>query len=444
MIRVDVSISSAMTDPFEQAKQLFFQGLQEFEAGRLQEAERAFEGSLQLLPGRVSTLVNLGATKLRLGKPQEALGPLEQALGQEPGDRDAWCHHSEALARLGRFDDSLVSCDKALAIDAGCHPAWRGRAMVLTRLHRYEDALAALDRLTELVPGHGETWQLRGQALQKLARHDEALICYDKALALDPNLAPAWALRGGILKDQKRFDEAIECFRQAISHGGDPELNGYFLASLQGSDAPATAPRHYVQSLFDDYADHFDEHLMNVLRYEAPRFLVDNLAGVGPERFAAALDLGCGTGLCGPLIKPRVQQLDGVDLSPRMLDKARSLGVYERLLQDDLIAHLQSTPQRYDLVLSADVFIYVGDLEPVFAGVSRVMDRGGVFCFSAEEAAYEHTFLLNAHQRYAHSGRYVRQLAARHGFEVVKMPRHAIREDQREPIPGMYSYLMKT
>lgn len=433
-----------MTDSFERAKELFFKGLQEFEGGRLQEAERAFEGSLQLLPGRVSTLVNLGATRLRLGKPQEALGPLDQALAQEQGDRDAWCHRSEALARLGRFEESLVSCDKAIAIDAGCQPAWRGRAMILTRLHRYEEALAALDRLTALLPGHGETWQLRGQALQKLGRHDDALTSYDKALSLDRNLAQAWALRGGILKDRKRFDEAIECFRQAIAHGGDPQLNGYFLASLVGSDAPATAPAHYVQSLFDDYADHFDEHLVNVLRYEAPRFLVDNLRGVGPERFAAGLDLGCGTGLCGPLVKPRVQRLDGVDLSPLMLEKARALNVYEQLAQGDLVAHLQSTSQRYDLVLSADVFIYVGDLEPVFAGVSRVIERAGVFCFSVEESGDEHGFVLNAHQRYAHSERYVRELAGRHGFEVVKVLCHPIREDQREPIPGMYFYLLKS
>jgi tetratricopeptide (TPR) repeat protein len=71
-----------MTDPFEQAKHLFLQGVRDFEAGRLQEAERIFEASLKLLPGRVSTLVNLGATKLRLSKPLEALDALDQALAR--------------------------------------------------------------------------------------------------------------------------------------------------------------------------------------------------------------------------------------------------------------------------------------------------------------------------------------------------------------------------
>ena len=198
-----------------------------------------------------------------------------------------------------------------------------------------------------------------------------------------------------------------------------------------------------MQSLFDDYSDTFDDHLVSVLRYEAHRFLVDNLRGVGPERFNAALDLGCGTGLCGPLIKHAVQRLDGVDLSPLMLDKARVLGIYDQLVQGDLVEHLRGSPQTYDLVLSADVFIYVGDLEPVFAGVSRVMNRGGVFCFSAEQTGDEQTFQLTTQQRYAHSERYVRQLAERHRFETAKMLRHAIREDQREPIAGLYFYLLK-
>ncbi len=432
-----------MTDPFEQAKHLFLQGLRDFEAGRLPEAERAFEASLELLPGRVSTLVNLGATKLRLSKPLEALGTLDQALAREPGDRDAWGHRGEALARLGRYEEALASCDKAIAIDAGFLPALQGRGMVLTRLRRYEEALIAFDQLAALLPWNGEVWQHRGQTLQKLGRHAEALLSYDKALSLNRGLAEAWSLRGGILKDQRRLAEAIECFREALTHGGDAELNRYFLASLVGRDAPASAPHRYVQSLFDDYADTFDEHLVTVLRYEAHRFLVDNLRGVGPECFGAALDLGCGTGLCGPLIKPAVQRLDGVDLSPLVLDKARMLGIYEQLVQGDLVEHLRGTPQTYDLVLSADVFIYVGDLEPVFAGVSRVMNRGGVFCFSVEQTGDEQTFQLTTQQRYAHSERYVRQLAERHAFETVKMLRHAIREDQREPIAGLYFYLVK-
>lgn len=433
-----------MTDTFDRARQYFLQGTADFEAGRLEQAERAFETSLALVPGRPSTLVNLGATRLRLSKPAEALEALDLALTRECGDRDAWCHRYEALARLERYEEALDSCDKAIAIDVHFAPAWRGRAMLLARLRRYPDALVALDRLASLVPEQAGTLQHRGQLLQKLGRHDEALIAYDEALALDRTLAQAWTSRGGILMDRGRIDEAVECYRQALVQGGDPALNGYFLASLTGRDAPAGAPTRYVQSLFDDYAETFDAHLVNVLRYEAHRFLVGNLRGVAPERFDAALDLGCGTGLCAPLLTSAVQRLEGVDLSPLMLEKARALGLYEQLVQGDLVEHLRITARRYDLVLAADVFIYVGDLEPVFAGVRRVLRHGGVFCFSVEQADETQTVQLNTHQRYAHSERYVRQLAARHGYQVVRMLRHAIREDRREPISGLYFYLVES
>jgi predicted TPR repeat methyltransferase len=92
-------------------------------------------------------------------------------------------------------------------------------------------------------------------------------------------------------------------------------------------------------------------------------------------------------------------------------------------------------------VVSADVFIYVGALEAVFDGVSRVIEPGGVFCFSVEVAPDDHAFVLQPSQRYAHSERYLRALAFGHGFEVRSMLHHPIREDQLQPIPGLYVVL---
>ena len=183
------------------------------------------------------------------------------------------------------------------------------------------------------------------------------------------------------------------------------------------------------------------KHLVGVLHYRTPAVLTENLKGLGSRRFRHALDLGCGTGLCGPLVKPIVDQLDGVDLSPQMLEKARALAVYERLVHADVATYLQATDQRYDLVLAADVFVYIGDLEPVFSGVRRVMDQGGVFCFSAEIPEGSNDFELNASLRYGHSERYIRGLAAQHGFAVIKILHHPLRVDRDRPVDGLYVYL---
>lgn len=395
-----------MSNPFDQARDLFLDGVRLHEAGRFADAEQRFEASLALLPGRPSTLANLGATRLKLGKAQQALEALEQALSQDPDATDALQHRAVALAMLGR----------------------------------HEAALEGWTRVLRLRPDHGPTWVLHGETLQQLDRHEEALASYDAALSHDSRLGQAWSRRGALLKDMGRHGEAATAFRQAIAHGDDPRLNRYFLAALDGGDPPSNPPPGYVELLFDGYAEKFDEHLVQVLNYQAHRVLVDQLAPLG-RRFARALDLGCGTGLCGPLARPLAERLEGVDLSEKMLGKAQALGVYDSLSQADLAAWLGTTSHRYDLVLAADVFIYVGALEVVFDGVARVIEPGGIFCFSVELASEEQDFVLRPSQRYAHSERYLRRLALRHGFEVRSMLHHPIREDQRQPIAGLYGCL---
>lgn len=361
-------------DTFNRAKHLFVDGVAHFEAGRLAEAEAHFEAALALMPERVSTQVNLAATRIKLGRPEAALPLLDTALAAEPEHRGGW----------------------------------HQRAMALVALHRPAEALVALKRLLELAPDN----------------------------------AQAWTNRGGLLKELGRIDEAAAAFRQAIAHGGDAALNTYYLAALTGDQVPATPPRQYVERLFDDYAETFDEHLVGALGYRAHRVLVEQLRGVGPARYRSALDLGCGTGLCGPLVKAIADRVDGVDLSAPMLDKARALGVYDRLDQAELVEHLERSERRHDLVLAADVFIYVGALEAVFAGVARVLEAGGVFAFSVEQAGDEVDFELRASLRYAHSERYLRKLAARAGLDLVRLHAQPVREDQRRPIAGLYVYLI--
>jgi predicted TPR repeat methyltransferase len=138
------------------------------------------------------------------------------------------------------------------------------------------------------------------------------------------------------------------------------------------------------------------------------------------------------------------ERLAGVDLSQRMLDKARELGVYDELEHADIVDAVRNTERQHDLVLAADVFIYVGDLAPIFAAVHRVLIVGGVFCFSAEIAGRASPgFELLPSLRYAHSEHYLREQAARHGFEVLALRRQAMREEQRKTIDGLCVYLTR-
>lgn len=349
-----------------------------------------------------------GVAHFEAGRLAEAQALFEAALARVPGRVSTQVNLAATHIKLGRSDLALPLLDAALAAEPEHRGGWYQRAMALVALHRPAEALVALDRLLELAPDN----------------------------------AQAWTNRGGVLKELGRNDEAAAAFRQAIVHGGDAALNGYYLAALTGEKVPAAPPRLYVERLFDDYADSFDAHLVGELGYRAHEVLVEQLRGVGPARYRSALDLGCGTGLCGPLVKHIADRVDGVDLSAPMLAKARALGVYDRLDQAELVQHLEHSERRHDLVLAADVFIYVGALEAVFAGVARVLEPGGVFAFSVEQAGDELEFELRASLRYAHSQRYLRALAAQAGLEVARLHAQPIREDQRRPIAGWYVYLI--
>ncbi|KQP36203.1 tetratricopeptide repeat protein [Pseudorhodoferax sp. Leaf274] len=390
-------------DAFAQAKTLFLDAVALTEAGRHAEAESRLQAAAALVPGRPSTLLNLGVVRLRLGRPADALQALDALAALEPG-----------------------------------HPAGRfQRALALNQLGRHAEALALLDALLAEHPGTAAAHQLRGQTLQALERHAEALPAYERAVALDPGLAEAGLLLGQLLRDLQRPAAARAAFEQALAAGADAALCRYFLAGLGAGEAPATAPQAYVRGLFDSYADDFEPHLLTVLRYRAHEAVAQAAAAaLAGTPVAAALDLGCGTGLCGPLLRPLARSLHGLDLSPTMLEQARARGAYDQLVQADLAAYLHETPERYGLVAAADVFIYVGALDAVFAGVRRVLQPGGVFAFSVELSDGE-DLLLRPSLRYAHGAAHLRALAARHGLQPVHEQMLTLREDQRQPIQGL-------
>ena len=372
--------------------------------------------------------------------------PISPALVDDPFEQ-AKAHFFAALGRqqAGDFAAAERLYRASLSLVPGRASTLINLAAVQLRLARPADALESADAALAAERDSVDALLHRATALAELGHPHEALAAFQRLLAIDPRHGAAWSASGTLLRELDRLAEAAHAFREALRHGADADLNAFYLASVEAGTAPATAPAAYVTGLFDSYADEFDSHLVGALRYQAPRRLIDQLvAACGDDvRFRSALDLGCGTGLCGPLVRPMAARLTGVDLSARMIEKARSLGVYDHLEQGDIIEFLGGSDDRWDLVLAADVFIYVGDLEPVFARLERAMAEG-VFCFSVESLEGDGAGLrLLPSLRYAHSAAYLERLASRHGFEVVAMTHAPVREDQGQVIEGLYVILRR-
>lgn len=346
--------------------------------------------------------------------------------------------HYEA-GRLAEADREFTA---ALALAPGRPSVLTNLGAVRLKLGRHEEALGLLREALAQEPDNAEALGHCAAALAERGEPIEALALFDRALELEPSRAALWTLRGTVLRELGRAPEAAASFRQALERGGDPELHRYYLAGLAGLPPPPNAPRHYVEALFDGYAEQFDAHLVQALRYDAPRRLTQRLAASG-RRLRHALDLGCGTGLCGPFLRELATSVTGIDLSRNMLDKAQALGVYDTLLQADVAEYLAAAQETFDLVIAADVFIYVGALEQVFRHVARVLAPGGTFCFTLEESQDGPDLALRSSLRYAHSEGYVRRLARDNGLRLDAIERSPVREEQRQPIPGLFMWLSK-
>ncbi|GAA3059535.1 class I SAM-dependent methyltransferase [Rhizobium viscosum] len=273
----------------------------------------------------------------------------------------------------------------------------------------------------------------------------------EQALELTPAWAAGWYRLATYREKAGKADAAVEAYRRTLEL--DPEDifgAGLKLALLGDAEMPAHPSSRYVERLFDDYADRFETSLVEKLDYSVPQKLAALVASTG-RHYHCAVDLGCGTGLLGPEIHARVTRLEGFDLSQNMLAKAAEKHVYDHLGQADLSLTSEasgifadSAPHRADLVTAADVLMYLGNLESIFAIVDDLTAPGADFVFSVEDGGEGDGFILAPSLRYAHSQTYVEGLAAAHSFEILETVKTVIRKDGGKPVSGILFLTCKT
>jgi predicted TPR repeat methyltransferase len=410
--------------------------------GRRNEALAAYDRALALSPDRAEAHLGRGNLLCDASRHEEALVAYDRALALKPGLAEAWLGRGNLLCQLKRFDEALTDYDKVLALDPALADAELGRGNALRERRQHEAALHAYDAALALKPGLAEAYLGRGDALYDLKRYHEALAAFDRAIALKAALANAWLGRGDVLRVMGQDADAIHAYRQALALGGNAEMIRYSLAALGAEPSPPLSPQRYIVGLFDMYAETFDRDLVDKLDYQSPRLLAQLIARtVRADARLDILDIGCGTGLMGEGLRALKRTLTGVDLSPNMLEQARRRGLYDRLIESDIAMFLATQTDQFDLTVSTDVFIYIGDLAGIFAGVRRALRSDGLFCFSVE-AANDGDFVLQPTLRYAHSLAYLTRLAEQNGLVVLTVEPHGVRREAQTSIPG-YNVVMR-
>jgi predicted TPR repeat methyltransferase len=270
-----------------------------------------------------------------------------------------------------------------------------------------------------------------------------------QVLELAPDFAAAHALLGRSVAEQGGREEAIGALRKALELEPEDTLGVRLDLARLGALPPDEAMTDaYVRALFDEYAPSFDRHLTRSLAYRGPDLIADALRRacsklIRPYGFGLVLDLGCGTGLMARALEGLCERIDGVDLSPLMLEKARRTKLYADLHEGELVGFLSGRAAgEADLVVAADVFVYMASLDAAFREAHRVLKAEGLFAFTVQ-AHGDEGYLLGADSRYAHSEAYLRDLAAQTGFTIVLLEKASTREDRGQPVPGLLAVLQR-
>jgi SAM-dependent methyltransferase len=272
---------------------------------------------------------------------------------------------------------------------------------------------------------------------------------FRQVLELTPHWPPAWFGLGEALEQAADLPGAIEAFGAARRLQPQDRLGaGVRLARLGVADAGMTPG--YVAALFDQYADRFDDHLVKALSYTGPQVVAEALEDLcrsegRPFRFERAADLGCGTGLMAAAIGRHVVVMQGVDLSPAMADKARRSGLYAKdgVSCGDLVGYLAGQAAgTFDLLMAADVFVYIGDLAPVFQAARHALQPGGLLAFTVQSGPGE-GYRLGEDLRFHHSEAYLRRTAGAAGLTVAHLAPCVTRHDGGRPVAGLVAVLRR-
>lgn len=373
-------------------------------AGRFDEAEAGYRSVLAARPDDPKALYYLGLLQFHRGETQEALGSLERCVARAPGNAHAW--------------NTLGS----MLITAG----------------RRSEALRAYERATRAGPSMAEAWYNLGICLRDEGRADEAVACLREATRRQPDYFIAYDALGALLYRMGRLDEASDIYARWRERDPASPRARHMVAALSGRDVPQRASDEYLREHFDSFADAFDESLAR-LEYRAPELVAAALSRWRPsDDLMETLDAGCGTGLCGPLVRAMSQRLVGVDLSERMIERARERGVYDELVVSELCTYLRSRPGCFDAVIAADTLNYFGPLEEPLSAISRALRPAGLAIFTLEalRGSPRADHRLEPHGRYAHDAAYVASALSAAELHLCALDEEVLRMERDEAVAG--------
>jgi predicted TPR repeat methyltransferase/Tfp pilus assembly protein PilF len=415
-------------------------------ADELDEAEHLLGAVLARLPEQPDALHFLGMLRHAQGDTAGGIALIQQAISAMPTAWGAWNNLGNLLLQQRRFDEAAAAYARSIALGetpAQRAPAWNNLGTLHRKCRRLREAEAACRTAIDLVPDFADAWYNLSRILIEDGRVAEGLAANSRAVVLWPREVQArdQVIRALVLLGE--LEPAAALYRDWLREDPDNPVIQHQLAACLQADAeaktPARASDAYVEKVFDSFASSFDTKLAS-LQYQAPALVAEALREALPAaaRQFDVVDVGCGTGLVGPLVRDWARRLAGCDLSVEMLRKARSRGIYDVLHKAELVYYLQTQPAAFDVAVSADTLCYFGDLGDAVRAARRALRAGGTLVFTVEALPDDtpRPFRLQPNGRYAHTLAHVGDALQAAGLLRLQARRVALRQEGGRPVSG--------
>jgi predicted TPR repeat methyltransferase len=414
--------------------------------GKLGEAITSFLRTISLKPDYAEAYNNLGVACKDLGRLDNALRYYLEAIVLSPYFVEAHNNLGNLYKDMNKPQEAMACFHKAISHKPEYAEGHYNLGVLLKEQGKVEDALTRFEHAITLRPDFADAHCNSGLIFMEQNKLDDAFTCFKIACTLKPESVETLINLGVVHRAQGETKKSLACFEHAIKIEPDNSIAIHLRDTLNGNN-PEHPPFQYIEKIFDAHAAKFEQHLIGDLDYRTPEKLVAIIKefSAPPLQKWDVLDLGCGTGLVGAAIASATRHLVGVDLSANMLQKARARNIYQRLEKAELLDMMRGeSASSYDLIIAADVFVYLGKLDQVFQEAMRLLRTGGHFAFSVksiEATAHAETnpdapkdYQLNDTGRYAHSSAYLHRLAADIGFVSHRMVQTQARLEHGESV----------
>lgn len=350
---------------------------------------------------------------------------------------------ANSFRALKQYDKAELTYKKVIEADVTSAKACYAFGLFYIEYKEYEKAIIYFKKAIKLDREFYLGLYGMAKAYDKLGKYELCFFYLEKAIKINPDFDEAlysMAQYYRKMKNEKKMQEFL--LKTLVKRPEHPGAN-HLLSSL--NEETSSYSLEYARDLFDRYADFFEDHLINTLKYKVPFIIKEKLKSLNLSKDSRILDLGCGTGLLGKTIVDIFPNLVGVDISSNMIEETRKKDIYSKLHINDIDDFLLNNKEEFDLIVAPDVFIYIADLQTIFSCIKKCLSKDGYFIFTIEpmNGVSSENSQLEKSGRVSHSLDYVKTLSKSAGFEIVENEEIILREENKIGQKG-FIFTLKT